>query len=199
MRSWRSSWRSMWGRYRCWRERGAREMMVSNTHTHVHSASIWPEIRFHICVPVLVEAHTGKRSSVSFASQSCSDAFFSSSDDSNLPFNSVKACQEPSEAVTLCLVLFYLFCLCCRGDVSSTLHEDQAKLLSDQRQIKETWQIMEGCIKANCILGIGMLVWRHPEGFMCLWVSSVSVRHEECFSIKLVMFEGKELLFGSSF
>lgn len=37
MRSWRSSWRSMWGRYRCWRERGAREMTVNNSHTHTHT------------------------------------------------------------------------------------------------------------------------------------------------------------------
>lgn len=37
MRSWRSSWRNMWGRYRCWREKEAKAMTVKCKHTHTHT------------------------------------------------------------------------------------------------------------------------------------------------------------------
>lgn len=47
MRFWRSSWRNMWGRCRCWRERGAKEMTVKHTCTHTHAHTFcmtWDQI-----------------------------------------------------------------------------------------------------------------------------------------------------------
>lgn len=99
-------------------------------------------------------------------------------------FYRVKPCQimsEPLAPLSLRLILFLFlgrfdnfdFVTPVLGDVSGALCKDRRdKPLLYQRQIKWTWQIIEGCIMANCILGDrkeGGNLWP-PKGFMCLWV-----------------------------